>query len=248
MTFGRLTLTSFHSTKNKKTQWVATCECGNSLVVVAANVVKGNTKSCGCLDRETRPLRARIHGQSYTRTFKRWLAMRARCHRNPKYIENGITVCDRWQPRGVGYQNFLADMGECPSDFHTLDRKENAGGYSKENCRWATRLQQNQNASSNINITYDGRTMCAAEWAREIGLPPRTFRRRIEYGWTLEKLMRPKTPNGRFLTWNGKTRHVRGWAKDLGLSTGIIRRRLDEGWSIDRTLSEPRRRRLPHSG
>jgi len=76
--------------------------------------------------------------------------MRARCYikSNKRYSEyggRGITVCSRWLEYLDGFSNFLEDMGYRPSPSHTLDRVNNNLGYSKENCRWTTRLEQTRN-------------------------------------------------------------------------------------------------------
>ena len=74
---------------------------------------------------------------------KAWLGMHHRCRntQNPNYGGRGITVDPAWNT----YEQFLADMGRRPSPKHTLDRKNNDLGYSKGNCRWATRKEQANN-------------------------------------------------------------------------------------------------------
>jgi cytochrome c-type biogenesis protein CcmH/NrfF len=80
--------------------------------------------------------------------------MKTRCY-NPNFKQykdyggRGIKVCDRWQSFG----NFLADMGERPSKYHTLERKDNDKEYNPQNCRWATRKEQIQNRRS-INTLH----------------------------------------------------------------------------------------------
>ncbi len=83
-----------------------------------------------------------------TREYRVWLGMRRRCYDEkstpyPYYGARGIAVCDRWRD---DFAAFFADMGTCPEGM-TLDRIDNAKGYEPDNCRWATRTQQNQNSS-----------------------------------------------------------------------------------------------------
>lgn len=130
------------------------------------------------------------HGASTTPEYNAWRAIKQRCH-NPNsryykwYGERGIAICERWRD---SFQNFLEDMGERPSDKHTLDRIDTDKGYSPDNCRWATRKEQSNNLRKNIPITYQGRTQTISEWADELGFKYFNLYNRIcRYGWTVER-------------------------------------------------------------
>lgn len=120
-----------------------------------------------------------------------WRDIRLRCtsstHKNfPRYGGRGIYVCNRWLD---SYSNFLADMGGRPSPLHSIDRINNDGPYSPENCRWATRAEQTRNRSSNRLMTLNGRTQCIVQWAEELGIKANTLNSRIVMGWSDEKTL-----------------------------------------------------------
>ncbi len=122
--------------------------------------------------------------KSETREYKIRRDMIQRCT-NPKdtgyrrYGGRGITVCERWL---ASFQNFLDDMGSCPSPKHTIERIDNNGPYSPENCRWATWVEQCNNKRTNRFLTHDGETMTIVEWSRRTGINESTLYSRAERG------------------------------------------------------------------
>ena len=95
--------------------------------------------------------------------YSTWANMMRRCNDRknkvwPNYGGRGISVCERWSRFDTGFVNFVADMGERPNGY-SLDRIDNDGDYCPENCRWATRREQNINKNNNksvLNISYKG--------------------------------------------------------------------------------------------
>jgi hypothetical protein len=129
--------------------------------------------------------------------------MKNRCN-NPKatqykwYGGRGIKVCDRWNK---SFLDFFADMGQAPTEKHTIEREDNNGNYEPGNCKWATQAEQSKNQrprSTTVYLTHDGKTMSVTEWAKHLGVDRQMLFMRIRKGWDIESLLDP-------------TKHVNGW-------------------------------------
>lgn len=173
--------------------WRCVCDCGKEKIVTASRLKNGYNRSCGCLQVESITTHGHCSGRQETRAYRSWAKMMARCH-NPKqtgwksYGGRGIKVCDLW----LKFENFYADMGDPPSDKHSIDRIDYNGNYEQSNCRWATRKEQARNTSRNRMLTYQGETKAMSEWAEIADLPYQAFMDRIRKGWPIETAI--KTP------------------------------------------------------
>lgn len=197
--FGRLHVISpVGKSRYGNIRWLCECECGNEHVVNAGDFNHGHTKSCGCLRDEVIEACRYKHGMRHSAIYDVWCGIISRCkNKNLKsykyYGGRGIKVCNRWRK----FENFYDDMGDIP-DGKTIDRINNDGDYTPENCQWATRKQQCRNKTNNRMMTYNGKTMCVVEWAEELGIKGKTIYNRLEAGWPdVKALTTPPKKQGR---------------------------------------------------
>ena len=185
--FSRLTVLSFVGSvkqgKQKRIMWLCKCDCGNETIVQAGNLVSANVQSCGCLKKEMRGEKNSYfkHGYTKTPTYSVWLNMKNRCYNQSlkdykNYGERGIKVCDSWKENFI---NFLADMGRKPEKL-MLERVDNSKGYSPDNCRWASRKEQNRNKRTNRRIEFKGEIKCLNDWAKEFKVNRVTLYRKLK--------------------------------------------------------------------
>jgi len=186
--FGKLTVIKESGHLGSVLAFDCKCDCGNVVTVRGPSLRSGNTSSCGCVHKEMVGNLNRSHGQSNTTEYSIWQNMISRCS-NPnvdcydRYGARGIVVSDEWR----FFEAFYADMGEKPEGM-TLDRIDNCGPYSKENCRWATLAEQARNTRRNHFVEFNGKTKCLKDWAEEYGLAYNTLRKRfLLLGWSFDK-------------------------------------------------------------
>ena len=143
--YGRWTLLNELS-GGRHPKWRALCECGKEKVVDLGNVKRGKSTSCGCFRGEVSAARSTTHGQSgKTSTYKSWSHMKGRCLNETDtafkdYGGRGIRVYERW----LSFENFYADMGECPRGY-SIERIDVNGHYEPGNCAWIPRNMQPRN-------------------------------------------------------------------------------------------------------
>lgn len=137
----------------------------------------------------------KTHGLHGTPAYMSWVRMKQRClDKNCRdyktYGAKGVVVCERW----LAFENFYADMGDRPEKL-TLERINGNYGYDPENCRWASRRDQSLNRKITKWLTFNGRTMCMTDWAREFGLTKARLSQRLKAGWPIADAI--VTPTGK---------------------------------------------------
>lgn len=171
--------------KDASAVWLCKCDCGNTRIVSGRNLRSGISKSCGCTIRK--------HGGNGTKLYLVWGDMKTRCN-NPKsvpykdYGARGITVCPEWRNSFENFRNWAFANGY--QEGLTLDRIDNDGPYSPENCRWTTMKEQCNNRRSNHFLTYNGETHTLSQWAELRGMSLATLRERLfVHHWSVDKAL-----------------------------------------------------------
>lgn len=159
------------------------CDCGRQCEADIAWVTSRNTTSCGCWRSSVTASKNAVHGQAVrgemTGAYRSWTAMHQRCKVDPHYV--GIEICDRWN----SFENFYEDMGDRPNGY-TIERTNNAKGYTPTNCIWADQFTQTQNSANAVKVTIAGETHTINEWCRIKGIGYHVVKQRRQRGMSLE--------------------------------------------------------------
>jgi hypothetical protein len=202
--FGRLTVVSEaeprrYASGASSRMVMCQCECGTIKPVLVSSLIRGGTKSCGCLLSEVSKAKQTKHGDGHSRLNGVWSNMKQRCY-NPSRVEfdeygkRGITVCDEWKNDYAAFRDWALANGYDPQAKHgqcTIERIDVNGNYEPSNCRIATQKEQCNNLRKNILIEIDGRTQTLKQWADESGLDEAKIRYRYRHGYTGSDLLKP---------------------------------------------------------
>lgn len=201
--FFRLTVIRPDGRLHNRPAFLCRCDCGNYVRTIAGELRSGRVQSCGCLHRErARACLAKMkttHGESNTRLYAVWCAMRRRCtDKNCKeyrlYGGRGIAVCAEWAESFEPFRDWALANGY--RDNLTIDRINVNGDYCPENCRWANGKTQARNRRNNAIMTAHGKTQTMAAWCEELGLSYSIVsQRKHKLNWSDEKA----------LFWKGET-------------------------------------------
>lgn len=197
--FGRwVVLERASNASNGTARWVCQCDCGVKRIVIGHDLRNGSSQSCGCLQREIAAASSKKFASRDMRLYRIWCAMRKRCS-NPAhpfyhiYGGRGIQVCAEWETDFGAFQSWAMDHGYSPE--LTIDRIDNAAGYSPQNCRWVNVAIQANNHRNNKIITYRGESRTIAQWAKITKMSYGTLLSRYNAGWSAEDILelRPST-------------------------------------------------------
>ena len=157
----------------RKASVVVECRCGN-VHVATINDLESGVSSCGCLRDEVVAKTNYRHGFSpssgWHPLYRVLHGMIQRCHnqKNPGfhyYGGRGIYVCEEWRNDKRAFILWaLAHGWKIGLD---IDRRENNGPYSPDNCRFVARIVNNRNTRSVHRITAFGETKLLTEWAED---------------------------------------------------------------------------------
>jgi hypothetical protein len=199
-------------------------------------------------------------------SYNSWYGLKRRCDcptqtGYERYGGRNITYDPKWST----FDGFYEDMGDRPGPNYDLDRIDNDGNYCKENCRWVTHAENCKNRGGRRPTrlyTFNGKTLCISDWAKEIGITPQSLQKRLNKGWPLEIALSPerrdgdhskhvvkteptskgktvRNKNSKFITIDGTTKTYSEWEKEKGLSKGLISKRIQQGCTEYEAVTKP---------
>lgn len=199
MRFGRWTVVGWVGVaKNRASIVRCKCDCGNEKEVASAYLAMGQSTSCGCYRNQVTAARNTTHGMGVRGAkhplFGVYHDILKRCKHHPRYKDR-VQVCERWKQGAdgkTGLETFVADMGIPPCPGLTVERVDNDGPYSPDNCVWGTRFDQSNNRHDTRMIEFDGKRLSLSRWSLLLGIPRTTLAYRYEQQMSAEDILKPK--------------------------------------------------------
>ena len=191
--YGRLTVVRrWEKLPTGHSKWLCVCDCGNTKIVEDSNLKHSDKISCGCWRKELYIENAKWRGESHTPLFQIWQSMINRCTKpnaqNYKYYGGrGIQVCDDWIDPINGYFLFKGwALTNGYEDGLSIERIDYDGNYTPENCKWIPLNEQSKNTRRAHKLTFNGKTMCLTDWAKEFKINRGTLTSRLKRGMSVE--------------------------------------------------------------
>lgn len=172
--FGRLVVLqrvdNLMSSSGQRTRWLCACDCGKETVVLGVSLRSGNTRSCGCLQKDAVHQSNGTHYYTGKRLHNIWRGMKARCYISSCsnyefYGAKGIEVCDEWRNDFSKFKEWALANGY--TDELSIDRIDPERDYEPANCRWITMKDNCRNRDKRPRSTntsgYPG-----VQWRKDI--------------------------------------------------------------------------------
>jgi hypothetical protein len=180
----------------------------------------------------------------HQKEYRIWKNMKSRCYSpsliQKNYQKNSINVCERWKN---SYENFLEDMGICPKG-HSIDRIDNLGDYSPENCKWADASTQTKNRGSfNLLYTYNNETKVLKDWSRHFKINYTTLYSRIfRYGQTFEQAIDLEFNKEETMEYKGIKYTIEELSTTFNIRKQLIYDRRSRNWTTEKIVEHPTRK------
>lgn len=115
-----------------------TCPLRIRKIVAEANLLSGNTTSCGCLRDERVGDAHRTHGQWSHPYYQQWKMMMSRINPNSKHFIEDMEVYEAWKDAYVFISYLETELGPKP-DGYVLIRIDPTQGYMPGNLEWMSK-------------------------------------------------------------------------------------------------------------
>lgn len=248
--FGKLTVLSYAYSKDGHTYWNCHCDCGNDVITIGTRLNKGNTKSCGCYNAESKT----THGLSNHPLYAVYSTMKQRCY-NPNskdyylYGGKGIIICKEWLKEDncfLNFYNWAMDNGyEKGLEIDRIDSNKN---YEPNNCRWVDDIRQANNTSKNMILEINNKKMTFSDWCRyyKVENDKNTIWGRIHRGWNIEEAF--ETPvdgeahykKDSLLEYKGEFYTLKELCDKYDRNYGTVSNRISRiGWDLETALKIP---------
>ena len=185
--YGMLTVQRFAYSVNRYAYWVCKCDCGNIKIISSKYLITSPFPNCGCSVHK-----GSIPKQYRKRIYNVYKNIKSRCYddKNIAYMNyggRGIKMCPNWYKSYDAFYNWAISSGYKPG--LSIDRTDNNGDYCPENCRWATRKEQNRNTRRNKFITFQGKKLCINDWAATLGINRKKIAKGLRQGLTPQQIL-----------------------------------------------------------
>lgn len=198
--FGRWKVIGFDNERSRnnkrgKKYYFCECQCENKTIksVESYSLTSQQSTSCGCYNRERVSETTSKHNSSNSNLYDVWTNIKQRClnQNNPNYKNyggRGITICDEWVNDFIKFQEWAIKNGY--KKGLNIDRKDNDKGYSPDNCRFITYIENQNNKRTNTYIEFNNETNTIVNWAKKLNMNPRTLVTRLDtLNWSIEKAL-----------------------------------------------------------